>query len=69
MNERLSGKTVIIVAQRISTVLSADRIVVLDEGRVVGAGTHAELMETCREYQEIASSQLSAAELKGGERK
>ncbi len=69
MRERLSGKTVIIVAQRISTVLSADRIVVLDEGRVVGTGTHAELMETCREYQEIARSQLSETELEGGGRK
>ena len=56
----------IIVAQRISTVLSADQIVVLDEGRVVGKGTHAELMESCEEYREIAMSQLSAAELEEG---
>ena len=66
---RLAGKTVIIVAQRISTVLTADRIVVLDEGRVVGCGTHAELMQTCEEYREIAMSQLSEAELKGGDTK
>ena len=67
MKQKLVGKTVIIVAQRISTVLFADRIVVLDEGRVVGIGTHAELMKSCTEYQEIAYSQLSAAELEGGE--
>ena len=53
--------TVIIVAQRVSTILRADRIVVLDEGRVVGAGTHAELMETSHEYREIVESQLGAA--------
>lgn len=63
---RLGGKTVIIVAQRISTVLSADQIVVLDEGRVVGKGTHAELMDGCEEYREIAMSQLSEEELAGG---
>lgn len=56
----------IIVAQRISTVLSADQIVVLDEGRVVGKGTHAELMDGCEEYREIAMSQLSEEELAGG---
>ena len=53
--------TVIIVAQRVSTILRADHIVVLDEGRVVGAGTHAALMETSPEYQEIVESQLGAA--------
>lgn len=66
---RLAGKTVVIVAQRISTVLTADRIVVLDEGRVVGCGAHAQLMETCQEYREIAMSQLSEEELKGGDAK
>ena len=66
LDARLGGKTVIIVAQRISTVLSADQIVVLDEGRVVGKGTHAELMDSCEEYREIAMSQLSEEELAGG---
>ncbi|MEG1561605.1 MAG: hypothetical protein RR323_04285 [Raoultibacter sp.] len=47
--------------------MHADQIVVLDEGRVVGCGTHAQLLETCETYLEIATSQLSAAELKGGD--
>ena len=55
--------TVIIVAQRISTVLHANQILVLDEGRLVGKGTHAQLMASCPEYQEIARSQLSQKEL------
>jgi ATP-binding cassette subfamily B multidrug efflux pump len=55
--------TVIIVAQRISTVLHANQILVLDEGRLVGKGTHAQLMTCCPEYQEIARSQLSQKEL------
>ncbi len=59
------GKTVLIVAQRISTILNADKIVVLDEGRIVGQGTHRELMTTCQVYREIASSQLSEVELGG----
>ena len=67
LHTRLGGKTVVIVAQRISTVLHADRIVVLDEGRIVGQGTHEELMETCEEYREIAMSQLSEEELNGGD--
>ena len=64
--EDLAGATVLIVAQRIATVMNADRIVVLDEGRVVGQGTHAQLLEECEEYREIALSQLSEAELRGG---
>ena len=67
LSSRLGGKTVVIVAQRISTVLNADQIVVLDDGRVVGAGTHEQLMESCQEYREIGMSQLSEEELKGGD--
>ena len=66
LNEKVKGATVIIVAQRISTILHADQIVVLDEGKIAGIGTHEELMKNCPTYQEIARSQLSAAEL-GGE--
>lgn len=57
------GAAVLIVAQRVTTVLGADRIVVLDEGRVAGIGTHKELMETCQVYKEIVLSQLSAEEV------
>ena len=53
----------VVVAQRVATVLDADQIVVLDEGRVVGLGTHLELMESCPTYREIAQGQLSAAEI------
>ncbi|HOV50657.1 MAG TPA: ABC transporter ATP-binding protein, partial [Candidatus Cryosericum sp.] len=55
--------TVIIVAQRVGTIMDADRIVVLDEGRIAGIGTHKELMETCDVYREIVYSQLSEEEL------
>lgn len=57
------GATRLIVAQRIGTIRHADKIVVLDEGRAVGIGTHEELMKTCPVYREIAMSQLSAEEL------
>ena len=57
------GRTVIMIAHRLSTVVSADKILVLDEGRLVGKGTHAQLMESCPAYQEIARSQLSQKEL------
>ena len=56
----------IIVAQRISTILHADKIIVLDEGRIAGMGTHGELLESCEIYEQIASSQLSESELKRG---
>jgi ATP-binding cassette subfamily B protein len=59
-------KTVIIVAQRIGTIINADKILVLEEGRIVGEGTHRDLMETCEVYREIALSQLSERELAGG---
>lgn len=63
LNGKLSGTTKIIVAQRISTIRHADEIIVLDRGEAVGIGTHDELMHSCTVYQEIARSQLSAAEL------
>lgn len=63
LNEKLAGTTKIIVAQRISTIRHADEIIVLDRGEAVGIGTHEQLMKDCPVYQEIARSQLSAAEL------
>ena len=63
LKAQTDNATVVIVAQRISTVLHANQILVLDEGRIVGKGTHAQLMESCPEYQEIARSQLSQKEL------
>ena len=63
LKSQTDNATVIIVAQRISTVLHANQILVLDEGRLVGKGTHAQLMASCPEYQEIARSQLSQKEL------
>lgn len=63
LSQDLAGTTCLIVAQRIGTIQNADRIIVLDEGRIVGMGTHPELMQTCTVYQEIANSQLSQAEL------
>lgn len=61
-----AGKTVLVVAQRIATVLNADNILVLEDGELVGSGTHKELLSTCPTYREIAQSQLSEEELKGG---
>ena len=66
LNTRLAGRTVLIVAQRISTIMNADVIVVLDEGHVVGIGTHEQLLNACQEYKEIALSQLSEEELAMG---
>lgn len=63
LKEETNQSTVIVVAQRISTILNAEQILVLDEGRIVGKGTHAELMENCDVYYEIATSQLSSKEL------
>ena len=63
LSDTVQESTVIIVAQRISTILHADQILVLDEGEIVGKGTHEELMKHCTVYQEIAKSQMSAKEL------
>lgn len=63
LKEYTTQATVLIVAQRVSTILDADQILVLDQGKVVGCGTHQELMRTCKTYQEIAQSQLSKEEL------
>lgn len=63
LKEHTGDATVLIVAQRISTILHADQILVLDDGHVVGKGTHRELMKSCEEYQQIAMSQLSKEEL------
>lgn len=69
LTQQMAGKTLLIVAQRIATIMHADKIIVLDEGRIVGSGTHAELLESCEEYRQIALSQLSKEELeKGGVR-
>ncbi|MCM1040169.1 MAG: ABC transporter ATP-binding protein/permease [Ruminococcus sp.] len=66
LHEKIADAAVIIVAQRISTILHADQIIVLDEGRIAGIGRHEELLQNCAAYQEIARSQLSESELKGG---
>lgn len=63
LKSETSASTVLIVAQRISTIKDADQIIVLDEGRIVGSGTHVELMKSCSTYREIALSQLSKEEL------
>lgn len=63
LGPKVKDSTVFIVAQRISTILYADQILVLDEGRLVGKGTHSQLMQSCEEYQQIARSQLSEEEL------
>ncbi len=66
LQEKTAQATVIIVAQRISTILHADQIIVLEEGKIAGMGTHGELLQECQAYREIARSQLSEAELEGG---
>ena len=63
LKQELSNRTMIIVAQRISTIMNAEQILVLDEGRIIGKGTHKELLKTCETYRQIASSQLSKEEL------
>ena len=66
LSKQTKGKTIIIVAQRINTILNADQIIVLEEGKIVGKGTHKELINSCSQYKEIALSQLSEDELEGG---
>lgn len=66
LKEKTSDSTVLIVAQRISTILHAEQIIVLDDGKIAGVGTHQELLKNCEVYQQIAASQLSEAELKVG---
>ena len=63
LKKETKGATNLIVAQRIGTIIDADKIIVLDEGQIVGMGTHEELMKNCKVYQEIAYSQLSKEEL------
>lgn len=69
ISRETKGKTVIIVAQRISTIMNAEQIIVLEEGKIVGKGTHEELMKNCETYKQIALSQLSEEELSNGEKK
>jgi ATP-binding cassette subfamily B protein len=66
LKEKVGDSTIIIVAQRINTILDADQIIVLDEGKMVGVGTHDQLMRNCDVYKEIALSQLSEEELERG---
>ncbi len=63
LKEKTGDSTVLLVTQRVATVMSADQIIVLDNGKIVGKGTHKDLMKTCQTYQEIATSQLSKEEL------
>lgn len=69
LKKRTKNSTVLIVAQRISTILNAEQIIVLDDGKIAGMGTHQELLKTCEVYQQIAASQLSESELKAGQEK
>ena len=66
LRQKTKDSTVLIVAQRISTIMNAEQIIVLDEGRIAGTGTHRELLENCEVYRQIAASQLSEAELQTG---
>ena len=66
LRQKTKESTVLIVAQRISTIMNAEQIIVLDDGRIAGTGTHRELLENCEVYRQIAASQLSEAELQAG---
>ena len=61
--QETKGRTTLIVAQRVSTIINADQIIVLEDGKIVGKGTHKELLKTCKVYEEIARSQLSEEEI------
>ena len=63
LRKEMTDEIVLIVAQRVSTIMDANQIIVLDEGRIVGKGTHKELLKNCSVYHEIAASQLSEEEL------
>ena len=66
LKKKVGDSTIIIVAQRINTIIDADQILVMDEGKLAGIGSHEELMENCSVYKEIALSQLSEQELERG---
>ena len=66
LKKRTKESTVLIVAQRISTILNAEQIIVLDDGKIAGIGTHKELLRNCEVYKQIAASQLSEKELQDG---
>ena len=66
LDEIAKERTVVMIAHRLKTVRGAEQILVLEDGKIVGKGTHEELMKNCSAYQEIARSQLSESELKGG---
>ena len=61
IREDLSGVTTVVVAQRVSSVMNSDLILVLDDGKVIGSGTHAELLQNCEIYKEISDSQIGGA--------
>jgi ATP-binding cassette subfamily B protein len=63
LDQKLGDRTILVVTQRVSTAKNSDQILVLNNGRLVGKGKHHELMQSCKTYQEIASSQLSEEEL------
>ena len=66
LKKQTSGKTIIMVAQRVSTIMNAEQIIVLEDGKIVGKGTHEELLKNCETYKQIALSQLSKEELENG---
>ena len=67
LRDEVKGSAVLIIAQRINTILNADQIIVLDEGKIAGIGKHEELMERCSVYRQIADSQMKGGETDAGE--